>query len=274
MIAAKKDKKFQKNLSVILDALLDEMNFANRQTARDALKQIQYSEEEHTKVIDGLINALLNKQFWPYRNREFVEVLVEVGGKNATEPLCNILDTKKDEEHVRARAVAAYTLGNIRDKSNRVIDALLQCFVTEEQNNDTQFVGYLAWEALDKIKSINVAEPLLKAVEKNELTGSVRSIDAFGYDSYIPKLDLAFRFFGYCDEKRAIPILVQFLKDENEDLSYAAAGALINIGSPEALKELENAKESKMLGKGARKAMKDKKNVSFKLNFLKKWNKS
>ena len=294
--AARKDKKFRENLEIILDALIDDTHYTRREAARDSLKHIEFSEEEYAKVMDALLDTLVNRQFWPRRNKEFVEVLVELGGNNAIEPLCDILETRKDKEHAQARAVSAYTLGEITVKKGektkirngdmthniyslgdltdqRVVSALIQCFMTEDQDDDGKYVGAVAWQAIDDIGSTKVSDPLLDAIEKNELAGSVRDQDMAGNQIGALKLGLAFRFLGYCSEERAIPVLVESLKDENEEISFSAAAALICIGSSKALKELFDATKMNVLGPGALSALKrsKEKDMSFQITWLTKW---
>lgn len=290
-------KKNNRAIDTFIGFLQCENDVFARSNALKTLQTLQLSAEIKKDLMDALANALSTKQFWPYRNKEFIEAMVTIGGEEMIERLIYILENKNGDEFARARAVAAFTIGEIANRSwnkylasnyrtigatypsgvvdKRALNALLKCFISGPETADGRFVSYFAWNAINEIKSVEVAEPLIEALEKNEISGYVTSVDMCGYETSVAKRACAFQTIGYCDAVRAIPMLAIALQDKDDNVSYAAVGALSNIASPEALQELDRAK-SVLLGNGAVNALKfvgrdDPQSFTFKVKFAEKW---
>jgi HEAT repeat protein len=189
--------------------LLNDTNHKVRNSAAGALGKLG-----DARAVDPLLPLLKDTDIWVRRSA--AEALGNLGDARALDPLLLLL---KDTD-IWVRRSAAEALGNLGDA--RALDPLLPLL------KDTHiWVRRSAAEALGNLGDARALDPLLPLLKDTNDGVRYRAAEALG------KLG----------DARAVDPLLPLLKDTDIWVRRSAAEALRRIGTPDALENLERAKQ-------------------------------
>ena len=235
-----------------VDSLIEDLENGYDHVRRQAMMNLLRRDKD--EVVPPLIEVLRTGT----RQAQYmaVQILGKMNDRRAVEPLIVLL---KNTHHEYIRAATAEALGNLKDP--RATDPLLRCM-----KDPHDVVRLKATFALGGMDDIRVVPPLMAALG-DSVTG-VRASALVSLDRIWPKVTedvqkreilngieqaavdtsaavryVAVQLLGSMGDRKAVPILIESLKDEHRPIRKKAAQSLGELGDQRAvapLKELVN----------------------------------
>lgn len=188
-----------------------------------------------TKAVLPLLYCLNNKDEHYKLRLDCAEALGKIGDKYAVTPLIDVV-SDENEKSVYIRESAAHALGMLGDV--RAVDSLVN--ILENKHglvNKFTFLKERIMEALGNITSKN--DKIFKAMKDSLLDDS-------------PQVRIsAIEWLMNSEDERAVALIRQMIKDENEEVVKNAVIALYNLEGEQPLKELLESDDSSYVIKNA-----------------------
>jgi HEAT repeat protein len=146
-------------------------------------------------AVDTLISILEDSSDEDTVRSDAALALGRIGDTKAIEPLIRTLENESDDSALSLRAAIAESLSAFRDP--RVIDALITTL------GDYYYSSHAAAESLKKLRDRRAVEPLISVLDDGTKKTHER--------------EFAAQILGVIADPRAIPALVNALRDNNED---------------------------------------------------------
>ena len=193
-----------------------------------------------TALLDTLLNALSTEPDLFVRE-DLTWALVRIGGE-ALEPLIDLLYNT----NAAVRHHAAHVLGKIAD--GRAVEALMRAL----QDTDAAVVSKAAFglRQIGDERAIPALVAIVGHENRDVQTMLIDVLEHFGASSVEPLMALmtsergqvreqAADILGQIGDKRALPVLIEALKDEAWQVRFAAVTALGHMGGAEAKAALQ-----------------------------------
>jgi len=224
---AKKTKFLDKMMVLVIDMLQDE-DMLIKKTSLDFL-----NTSHDPKAIPALILLLNDKD----QDIRYSAVIV-LSNFNDDVVLETLIGKLKDED-LEMQVAAAEALGKIGDK--RAVEPLLSLLKNTDKKDFSLVKGVVF--ALGEIKDARALDTIIHLAQNGELTKEQKRVTIVPGKAEFSKKQLSTKRYaadalGKIKNKKAVDVLIELLRDENEQIQIAAAYALGEIGEKKALKPL------------------------------------